>query len=324
MAGLRCIDVLQVRLGLAAAFYGILFMLAATTIWTFIIRYRRHPSFGLLLSMLILTFSLATIQFALTVVNIASSVNSAVESGLSFSCVDRPASLAADLIFEIQMILGDSFAIYRCWLLWGRSWLVIAIPTLCTLSLIAFIPVLCLGLLPGLELPLSGIISLVTNMLVTLLILIKLWRSYRRVMPEDMILFRSVVSFIIQTGVMYHMTIFSLLLALFNGWANGFPTVGPNIITTIVAISFHLLILQVSLSRSFHTSSDNLSSTITPPKSTPPYDQEVELVSSLAKPKGIVDFVGQLRSRRGQTSQAASYSSPDPIVDLILPRVPRH
>ncbi|KZS96570.1 hypothetical protein SISNIDRAFT_483126 [Sistotremastrum niveocremeum HHB9708] len=312
MAKLRCIDVLQIRMGLAAAFYGILFMLAATTIWTFVIRYRRHPSFALLLSMLILTFSLATVQSALTIVNIARSVPSSPGSDVSFSCLDLPVSLAPDLLFEIQMILGDSFAIYRCWMLWGKSWLAVAIPSLCTLSLIALIPVLCLGLLPGLQLPISGIISLVTNILVTLLIVIKLWRSYRRVMPEDRILFRSVVSFIIQTGVLYHMTIFSLLIALFNSWVDGFSTVGPNIITNIVAISFHLLILQVSLSRSFHTSTDNYPVAHSPDDITPSSGQNI-------------DFAG-LRLRKAQTSQAVALTmtSPDPIVDLILPRIPRH
>ncbi|KAJ7144466.1 hypothetical protein C8R44DRAFT_916504, partial [Mycena epipterygia] len=36
--------------------------------------------------------------------------------------------ITADVLYVTQCILGDSIAVYRCWVLWDRSWSIVALP----------------------------------------------------------------------------------------------------------------------------------------------------------------------------------------------------
>ncbi|KAG7442240.1 uncharacterized protein BT62DRAFT_996787 [Guyanagaster necrorhizus] len=50
-----------------------------------------------------------------------------------FSPMSTQATLAAGITSCISTVIADSSLIWRCWILWGRRWLVVIIPILCTI-----------------------------------------------------------------------------------------------------------------------------------------------------------------------------------------------
>ncbi|KZT34862.1 hypothetical protein SISSUDRAFT_1052226 [Sistotremastrum suecicum HHB10207 ss-3] len=316
----QCWKTLQIRLGIASATYGFMVMLALVTHWTFIARYWKHHSFKIIMTMLILTFTLATLEFGLTITNITRSfipavplpTSEALMSG-TFQCTNSPTTRPMEIIVELQMLLGDCFAIYRCWLVWGKRWLVVLVPNLLAVLLFVTIPLLAMRTLNDVGLFLPIAISLVLNILTTVLIIIRLWKARSNLIQANLI--KPAVWFIIQTGLMYHVTLLFLFIGLFAGWADVLPMIGPNLITSIIAIEFHSLVLQVTLSKTLHHLGED---------NTPAADEEFAMREENPKQPQIVWGDGESvqggcggLTRRRDDGQALTY---DPVVDLILTR----
>ncbi|KAG6849286.1 hypothetical protein H0H93_009767 [Arthromyces matolae] len=124
--------------------------------------------------------------------------------------------------FIAQTRLGEGMLIYRCWAVYGRSWLVIAIPTAIAIGNLACV---ALSLYYGIVLP-SGsqftnpyraivistwVTTIALNLLTTSLIVHRIWRvcysdAAQGPLPERKRLYDRIIKTIIESGLIYTLT----------------------------------------------------------------------------------------------------------------------
>jgi len=161
--------------------------------------------------------------------------------------------------YVAQTFVGDSILLFRCWIVYGRSWLVIFLPiilwlgtTACGImtvyveatldntgqllnskSLIPFITsMLCL--------------TLVTNVLTTTLIVLRIWGVQRNLKGKQSYTnspLSSLLIVLIESGLMYTLSII-ILFGLYMASNNGQYGVS-NAVVQIIGITFNLIITSV-------------------------------------------------------------------------------
>ncbi|KZT34861.1 hypothetical protein SISSUDRAFT_227848 [Sistotremastrum suecicum HHB10207 ss-3] len=247
-----CVQNLELRVGVAASLYSILFILFLVTLRAFITQYRAQGSFELLLSMLAVTFVIPTVIFILTMINISTRLRPANSLTNFLGCNDDSDPGYLRVLFILQMFILDAFTVYP-------------------LTLLAFIPVSgtnAVSELYDIVLP----ISLVLNVLCTAL-------HSNRFM---------VLHFVVVSGALYSLVLFFLLIGQVGGWGNGISLVGPIAISSVGAITFNLLVLQLALTKAF---------------------RHQGFVS--------IDETGGAGLEAGASSVESKFTS-DPVIDLVL------
>ncbi|KAK0466021.1 uncharacterized protein EV420DRAFT_1709701 [Desarmillaria tabescens] len=119
--------------------HGIYTGVLAVTLWTNYMN-KSRPIRNIMIIVIVLIYTLTSIEFALD----WSFVHSAfitVTSGQNFWTVylkltyDRDkVVLSIGITGILCTILADSIMIWRCWVIWGRNWLIVLLPTLCLVS----------------------------------------------------------------------------------------------------------------------------------------------------------------------------------------------
>lgn len=51
----------------------------------------------------------------------------------NFAAETKPL-VGADILISLADLIGDSILIYRCWVIWGKNYLIVIIPWLCTMG----------------------------------------------------------------------------------------------------------------------------------------------------------------------------------------------
>ena len=51
-----------------------------------------------------------------------------------FNTLSNPTVVAKDVIYVTQTLIGDTFVTYRLFMVWGRSWPIVALPVLLLLG----------------------------------------------------------------------------------------------------------------------------------------------------------------------------------------------
>ncbi|KZS89721.1 hypothetical protein SISNIDRAFT_220335 [Sistotremastrum niveocremeum HHB9708] len=131
----RCIHRLEETIGISCGLYGILLTLFIITLHVFLFERRSRGSFAIILSMLLLTMSIATVTFGLTIIHEVGQFHPKTLSDCQGSAITS--SFIA--LVPIQLIFVDIFAIYRTWLLYERKFFVILFPFLCDTIMLAFL-----------------------------------------------------------------------------------------------------------------------------------------------------------------------------------------
>ncbi|KAI0292629.1 hypothetical protein B0F90DRAFT_1645372 [Multifurca ochricompacta] len=132
--------------------------------------------------------------------------------------------LGADLLISVADLIGDAILIYRCWLIWGKNYFVIIIPSLCAVAGFACLAETSHRLLginptapiaPNSLVPLATAgysLPLVTNVLVTLLIVSRIWylspmsNPNLRGIPPPSRTARHVIDIVVESGALYLVT----------------------------------------------------------------------------------------------------------------------
>ncbi|KAF8799456.1 hypothetical protein BYT27DRAFT_7201511 [Phlegmacium glaucopus] len=159
-------------------------------------------------------------------------------------------------IFAIQTVLADSFATYRCWVMWNRSWIVI-IPSMSVVgTLIAGI-----GVVRGCAITKNGdvfastlsgwitsffILTFVTNVICTSLIAGRIWITTRKVarfVSQQSLM--PVVIVIIESGSIYSASCIILLVLYLLGSNAQYAALDGTF--PIISIVFNLMIVRIAL-----------------------------------------------------------------------------
>ncbi|KAI0292631.1 hypothetical protein B0F90DRAFT_1920266 [Multifurca ochricompacta] len=132
--------------------------------------------------------------------------------------------LGADLLISLADLIGDAILIYRCWLIWGKNYFVIIIPSLCAVAGFACLAEslhLLLGINPTAPVAPNSLVPLATagyslplatNVLVTLLIISRIWylspvsNPNLRGIPPPSRTARHVIDIVVESGALYLVT----------------------------------------------------------------------------------------------------------------------
>jgi len=162
--------------------------------------------------------------------------------------------------YVAQTFVGDSILIFRCWIVYGRSWLVIALPVILWLG-----TTVCGAMTIYVESTLGSTgkllnastlvpfitsmlcLTLATNVLTTSLIVYRIWTIRRSLKHRTAIAgnspLTSVVIVLIESGLMYTLSII-ILFGLYMASNNGQYGVS-NAVVQIIGITFNLIITSV-------------------------------------------------------------------------------
>ncbi|KZS89720.1 hypothetical protein SISNIDRAFT_458402 [Sistotremastrum niveocremeum HHB9708] len=254
----RCVQELEIRVGISGSLYrGLLVSLFVVTLRVFIAQGRAQSCFILILVMVIITFGIATAAFVLTMYNISTQLQPmpmAEDLDPPFSCDDDTDPPYLRPLFMLQMLLVDSFTIYRTWLLYKRRYSVIFFPFICSITLFG-------SLLFNLIEPRNWVgayityvfnipLSLILNLCCTVFITIRLVKMRFGSMEADGY---RILQFFVLSGAIHNLVLFFFFVGLFAGWADGLTLVGPVAISCTAAIAFDFLVLQIALTKAFNS-----------------------------------------------------------------------
>ncbi|KAH9941746.1 uncharacterized protein BXZ73DRAFT_41625 [Epithele typhae] len=191
--------------------------------------------------------------------------------------------IGADLLISTCDLLGDFILLYRCWMVWGRNWYIILLPSMtaiagfaCIAQAIHFIITTnsTASVPPPAIVPLttaSYALPLCTNAMTTGLIVFHIWRFTSRYkdengetlsLPSTARLARTASGIIIESGVLYLVAQLTLVvLVSIKHPAEAIVAVGA---VQIYGIAPTLIIIRVGLGRAFPASKASAASTTTP------------------------------------------------------------
>jgi len=173
-----------------------------------------------------------------------------------FDLLSNFTNLFGSALYLFQTLLGDAFILYRCAIVWGYDWRVVAFPFLLLLGSTTT----AIGVLYSFAKTADGVIflqdlaqwilsffslTLATNLICTSLLAIKIWtvNSFTsHVMGNDL---RPVLLVILETGAIYSATLITLLICYQEGsWAQYLLI---DAVPPIVGIVFSMVILRLGL-----------------------------------------------------------------------------
>ncbi|KAJ7091722.1 hypothetical protein C8R43DRAFT_1142004 [Mycena crocata] len=157
-------------------------------------------------------------------------------------------------------LVSDAFMLYRCWVVWNRSFAIIALPSLLLLASIGtgipgliFLKNATTSFFTKELLPLTSAffgITMATNNIATLLIAFRVWKGQREVSGiSTMTNLNKVVMIVLESGAMYSATLI-IILATFIHKSTSAYNVLIDVISPIIGIVFSLIIVRVGLNLS--------------------------------------------------------------------------
>ncbi|KAF8205928.1 hypothetical protein K438DRAFT_2014309 [Mycena galopus ATCC 62051] len=167
----------------------------------------------------------------------------------------------------VQTVLGDIMLIYRCWIVYGRSWTAIAVPVVLAVAGLA-----CIGVTVFLEVTLPAAsqfaspykevvvstwaLTICINVITTSLILFRIWRVDRQnaglisqstVSPSRKGPYYNAKRIIIESGLMYT-TVATVTASVYISGSNAFaPLTGIDV--QMIGIAFNLILIRVHRNR---------------------------------------------------------------------------
>lgn len=258
--------------GCEAVLYGsycILFIIS----WVVLGQNRRSPNLSSpVVFANCLLFFCCTAHFALEFNHYYTTLESTGVDGFS---AETPGLMGADFLISFTDLVGDLVLVYRCWMLWGKNYYVVILPLLsafagfaCIMEVLHLVivmdptaPVPPAAIVP---LGLAGyILPLATNVIVTTLIVYRIWISSRIVKESPVVIAQGAsyraMMLIIESGALYLFIqfVFVVLFAIQHP-AQGIVAV---IAAQIYGIAPTLIIIRVSLGISSEHTTKAMTST---------------------------------------------------------------
>ncbi|KZT24218.1 hypothetical protein NEOLEDRAFT_1135376 [Neolentinus lepideus HHB14362 ss-1] len=203
--------------GCEAVLYGAYCIIFLTSSHILLRRKRNHKFRDPLVWVNTLLFLTCTAHFALEFNHFYVTLSS---TGVAGYANETKKLFGADLLISLADLFGDAVLIYRCWLVWGRSWWVTILPALTSIAGFACIMELLHLLLsinpdaptaPASIVPLGiagYVLPMCTNVFVTALIAARVWwiarasREYSDISSSSQTVYRA-ISIVIESGALY-------------------------------------------------------------------------------------------------------------------------
>ncbi|KAF8503020.1 hypothetical protein BU17DRAFT_101872 [Hysterangium stoloniferum] len=245
---------------LESLLYGVSLLLFVITIWVLVYHRKSERLNKRLVATSSLMMFFGTFHLAVDLVRVLEgfiSQREAVGGPVAyFARLYEWSQLLKTAIFAIQTVLADSFATYRCWVVWNRSWAVI-IPALCVIgTLIAGI-----GVVHGCAITKNGdvfastlsgwitsffTLTLATNVICTSLIAARIWFTTRKVARfSGQQTLMPVVIVVVESGFIYSASCITLLVVYLIGSNAQYPALDGTF--PIISIVFNLIIVRIAL-----------------------------------------------------------------------------
>lgn len=176
-----------------------------------------------------------------------------------FNTLSNPTYVVKDVIYVSQTLIGDAFVTYRLFMVWNRSWPIIAFPIVLLLgaAVAGYGACVEIGLVEGLGVVFASniapwgksffVISLTTNVFTTfgiagrLVWLSRRMKSYR----TNGLSHWDVVETLVQSAAVYSATLASLLGTYLAG--SNAQYICLDLLTPIIGVVFTLIIIRVGL-----------------------------------------------------------------------------
>ncbi|KAF8579889.1 hypothetical protein K439DRAFT_348554 [Ramaria rubella] len=181
-------------------------------------------------------------------------------SDAEFEDISNPINVLLFATYYAQTIIGDLILIYRCFIVYNRSWLVISIPAIIWLATLVCSSI---GINKTNNLDTSAniddkslipwitsilVLTMVQNLATTSLIAIRIWRVEREVMQyRKNPRMKKVFKMVIESGAIYTLSVFVLLVTYLCSNNGQYPV--SNCIVQIIGIVFNTIIIRVHQGR---------------------------------------------------------------------------
>ncbi|KAJ7625663.1 hypothetical protein FB45DRAFT_1060327 [Roridomyces roridus] len=193
--------------------------------------------------------------------------NTQLEALEDFTAIGNPINFVKSATVNFQTTIADGMLVYRCWVIYSRSWLTISLPLLLVLANVAIVGVLLYleftlrtthALVNVKQLKPFGAafwaITIVINVLTTTLIVVRIWRIHRNTKdfryqgthptPRRLNTLQHVIRIIVESGLLYTGTsLVAFITYLTNGVAVAVTT---DLLVQIIGISFNLIIIRAA------------------------------------------------------------------------------
>jgi len=251
-------------------FNGFYACLALATVWAIITKPANEGRQGVWLFLVILMFTVATFYSTMTAAfEMRTITEDGAAPGLIAAFEDAPIWYTAmgATLFSLNILIADCIIIWRCWVVWGRSWLIIILPSLATLAGVVLAVlnavgevtiVKAKGHVPG-KVPKEfitfnkpySILSLVTSLYATLLIIARIVMVQRHVGSGsrfDTKLVRrysKAIELVVESALLYSVNM--LIFCIFTSEANPKVSFPEAILPQIAGIAPTLLLFRVMM-----------------------------------------------------------------------------
>ncbi|KAJ7439330.1 hypothetical protein FB451DRAFT_1415753 [Mycena latifolia] len=247
--------------------YGIFLVFFSITLWVLFHKSHDGRINKALLATILLLFAISTAHLVVSCVRMTrgfvGGAGTPFGARAYFSDLCNPMHVAKIALFFTQTLIGDSFVIYRCFVVWRpspnpcRRWGVIALPLalLCgtIASGIGVIYTTTRGAPPGASVFLPALVpwvisffgfTLCTNVLCTVLIVLRIWFCAHRSVVQHSLL-RPFMAVVIESGAIYSGALLALLVMYASGSVGQYPAL--DYVMPLVGITFSMIIVRVNL-----------------------------------------------------------------------------
>ncbi|KAF8436527.1 hypothetical protein L210DRAFT_982413 [Boletus edulis BED1] len=248
---------------LEALLYGFSLLMFGATIWTLVVRRSTHQVNHKMLAVACALLLSSTVHFVIEIIRVMCGLilyRDTYPGGpvAYFSDPSQWTFVAKNSLFTVQTVIGDGVILYRCYVVW-RSTLVMILPLL----------LWCLTFVTGIVSPYTAAITpdsqvfvgrlshwitafwataFATNLLTTVLLVSRIWyvdRKATRLRGHRQSHLRPILHIIVDAGAIYSLTLLVGLICFVLGTNGQFVVL--DLVTPIISITFYMVIIRVGL-----------------------------------------------------------------------------
>jgi len=175
-----------------------------------------------------------------------------------FNILSNFSQIFGSTLYVAQTLVGDSVALLRCHIVWGRQWHIIIFPfllllgsTVCGISILYYFAKIGEDQAQVFAMQLQNWIvsffslTLATNIICTALVAYRIWHVNRSVITFTNRSWHPVTLLIVESGAIYSVTLISLLILYKSeSW---FQYVVLDSVSSIVGLVFSMIIVRIGL-----------------------------------------------------------------------------
>ncbi|EPQ58590.1 hypothetical protein GLOTRDRAFT_127087 [Gloeophyllum trabeum ATCC 11539] len=250
-----------VAIFLESMFFGMFFILYCIVLWILSHKRTSRRANIVMMSTVTTMFVLAIVHLAIDLSRIMDAFigQKNVQDGalLYYANLSNPKQVAKTVVYATQTIIGDSFVVYRTWVVWNRNLWVIIFPALCIVGNAVTgygVSYELAQVVPGADIFLSTLqpwitsffsLTFCTNVICTALIAGRLWWRERSIGHAAQMSFLPVVAVVVESGAIYSAALISLLVVYLSGSNGQYPAL--DLVNPLIGVTFSLILVRIGL-----------------------------------------------------------------------------